>query len=149
IYGGCQIELNEDRMSWRAMDVSMWKGHSAYIELIDSPIPTLSHGDQGQYTPRISNGYLAVDEIRFADSPESPASPDEPAAGSPIPLPAGYREIEASIPIPSCAPAFVDGPGEDEAIFLRGNHKTLGAIAPRGAPAVCSRQSAATGDQSK
>ena len=41
------------------------------------------------------------------------------------------EEIDRDIPAPVFAMALTDGTGEDEKIFIRGNHKTLGAVAPR------------------
>ena len=40
-------------------------------------------------------------------------------------------EIDVTVPEPVFAIALTDGTGEDEKIFIRGNHKTLGAVAPR------------------
>jgi hypothetical protein len=61
--------------------------------------------------------------------------------GAPVPLAAlelleRYHRMEAALPAPLRAPAFADGTGEDEFVFLRGNHRTLGELAPRGAPEV-------------
>ena len=42
-----------------------------------------------------------------------------------------YHETEASLPQPARVPAMADGDGVDERIFVRGNHKTLGELAPR------------------
>lgn len=47
-----------------------------------------------------------------------------------------YRNLEATIPRPNRAPAIADGTGEDEFVFLRGNWRTLGERARRGAPEV-------------
>ncbi len=54
------------------------------------------------------------------------------------------RELDAALPDPLRAPALCDGPGEDEVVFLRGNHKTPGDVAPRQLMGVlCGPQSAA------
>ncbi len=45
-----------------------------------------------------------------------------------------YRELAAGLPTPQRAPALADGTGEDEFIFLRGNHRTPGEKAPRRPP---------------
>lgn len=57
IYGGLTIGINtkDDAFQWFAMDVSMWLGHSAYVEILDD-----------------GPGYVAVDQIVFADD-RSPA----------------------------------------------------------------------------
>jgi len=51
IYGGLTFYAQNDRLYWAEQDVSMWKGHNAYIEFLDD-------GD----------GYVAVDRIVFADN---------------------------------------------------------------------------------
>jgi hypothetical protein len=49
---------------------------------------------------------------------------------------ARYRGLAASLPLPERAPALADGTGEDEFVFLRGNHRTPGEPARRGPPEV-------------
>ncbi|HEY8505003.1 MAG TPA: DUF1549 domain-containing protein, partial [Gemmataceae bacterium] len=62
IYGGLEFAVNHgDEFRWHAQDVAMWKGHRAYVELLDN-------GD----------GYLAADAIVFADTPSPP--PERPNA---------------------------------------------------------------------
>jgi hypothetical protein len=41
------------------------------------------------------------------------------------------RDIEARIAPPNATPAMADGTGENEHVFIRGNHKTLGDEVPR------------------
>jgi hypothetical protein len=56
IYGGLTFTVNQrDRFGWAVQNLSMWKGHNAYIEFLDD-------GD----------GWVALDQILFADS-ASPA----------------------------------------------------------------------------
>tara|TARA_Y100001934_G_scaffold38770_1_gene45416 strand:- start:5651 stop:9466 length:3816 start_codon:yes stop_codon:yes gene_type:complete len=42
-----------------------------------------------------------------------------------------FREIESSLPAPEHVLVMADGSGENEKIFIRGNHKALGEEAPR------------------
>jgi hypothetical protein len=61
IYGGLTLQLKgNDRPEWYVQDVGQWVGHTAYIEVVDR-----------------SNGYVAVDEVRFSDAgaPAEPANP--------------------------------------------------------------------------
>lgn len=149
IYGGLSVELKDDRPAWRTMDVSMWLGHRAYIELIDSVVPNTSHGaTAAMQSGQPGDGYLAIDEIRFSDlgAPENPPAdtlthtPEAAKAASPELL-TEYRRIEQRIPLPIYVPAACDGTGEDERIFNRGNYRTLGETAPRRLlPAVCSME---------
>jgi mono/diheme cytochrome c family protein len=47
-----------------------------------------------------------------------------------------YHALEASLVVPQRAPAFADGTGEDELVFVRGNWRTPGERAPRDVPEV-------------
>ena len=47
-------------------------------------------------------------------------------------LKARFDQLTQEIPQPQLALAMADGTGIDEHVFIRGNHKTLGEIAPRG-----------------
>jgi hypothetical protein len=199
IYGGLSIELKGDRPVWRTMDLSMWQGHSAYIELVDSSMPNLSQPLAAAATKgETSDAWLAVDEICWTDEPAAPQLKphvpwllDDPFIESPdhlarnyqsavldaidgrllkraddlqddhdpayallnvllaqglldVPrsadgkaleplavLLAEYRQLEASLVIPTYAPAAVDGTGEDERVFNRGNYRTPAEAAPR------------------
>lgn len=59
IYGGLHIQPNTLDMRWFTMDVSKWVGLRAYIEFVDN-----------------GAGSIAVDEVAFSDSPETPNAPD-------------------------------------------------------------------------
>jgi len=60
------------------------------------------------------------------------SSSDPPAQPSPLrKLIAEYHRIEASLPDPVRVPAMADGDGFSEHVFIRGNHKSLGELAPR------------------
>jgi hypothetical protein len=100
----------------------MYAGHRAHIELIDD-------GD----------GWLAVDEIRLNDT----GAPKPATAEAESPLPselveklAGYAqrldEEASNLPEPKRVLAAADGEGVDEHVFLRGSHKNLGDVVPRG-----------------
>ncbi len=47
-----------------------------------------------------------------------------------------YRALESALPAPLRGPALADGTGEDEFVFLRGNHRTPGELVPRRPPEV-------------
>src|SRR5262249_39269314 len=56
IYGGLTVTVNHgDAFQWRVQDVSMWKGHRAYIEIIDE-----------------GPDFIAVDRILFGDGGPPP-----------------------------------------------------------------------------
>ncbi|MDB5311449.1 MAG: Planctomycete cytochrome [Gemmataceae bacterium] len=138
IYGGLAQPVNHgDDLKWVVFDLRMWKGQTAYLELLDD-----------------GPGYVAVSEVWFADA----SPPAEPGARVPTPpqadlppaaretaevkrLAARIRELEGKIPGPQRAPAMRDGTGQDERVFIRGNPKNLGVEAPRAFPEVFGRTS--------
>jgi hypothetical protein len=123
IYGGLAQAVNHgDELRWLVFDLKMWKGQPAYLELLDE-----------------GPGYVALREAWFADAappadavervplPELPAS-DTPEVKK---LAERIRDLEAKIPTPRRAPAMRDGTGINEHVFVRGNPKNLGVVAPR------------------
>jgi hypothetical protein len=132
IYGGLQRDLNGEAPAWITMDVAQWAGHSAYLELDDGATVDFT---TGQALIREGRGYIAVDEIRFADGPAPPIptrstpSGDRPAALAP--LLARYREVESSLPEPTLGQALTDGSGIDARVHVRGSTKIMGEVAPR------------------
>jgi hypothetical protein len=177
LFGGCKFPVKTDgQWTWhrQAGDLQMYRGHRAYIELVD-------HG----------GGWTALEQVVFSDSEHPPEEPphawSEQVAGdltldSPEKLAAEYGryweslqqrwtrgtpdaadvavvnwlirhellgEGEASLkdfvaaartrieqwtkeaPAPLRVTAALDGTGEDERIFIRGNPRTLGPVAPR------------------
>ncbi|MEX0712400.1 MAG: PSD1 and planctomycete cytochrome C domain-containing protein [Pirellulales bacterium] len=185
IYGGLTIALDGDESAWHAMDVSMWLGHRAYVEVQDlgegyaaldrlifadgpppgdSPNPLIvsmledadltspgelarayvalfgesvrrwTSGDaQSQAFPQASQHAALLNlllELGQAKRDGSAAEDDESAKA----LAAYARqraELEAAIPVSRRALAMVDGTGENEHVFIRGNHRTLGEEVPR------------------
>ncbi len=65
IYGGLSIAVKAETPAWYTIDVTMWQGHRAYLEMIDGAALDYTGGPT-RYAP--GDGYLAVDEIRFADT---------------------------------------------------------------------------------
>lgn len=138
IYGGLTVAIDSDRPRWFSIDVGMWVGHTAYLELAD--------GGTVDYTQGVSrysdgSGFLAVDEIRFSDQARTPAlaksiAPqlidlgriDDARLGAAL---ARYRAVETTIPAPTLALAIVDGTPEDDRVHIRGGTKTLGEVVPR------------------
>jgi hypothetical protein len=123
IYGGLEFEVKSDALQWKTMDVSMWIGHRAYIELVDD-----------------GPGYLGIEQIVFCDLAMPKTKPADrqaiPEAGDALAprlkeLLEEYRAVEASLPTPKRAMAMQEGTPVEERVFIRGNHKTLGDIVPR------------------
>ena len=128
IYGGLAQGINHgEELRWLVFDLRMWKGNTAYLELLDD-----------------GPGYFAASEAWFADAPPpaelgssvaAPPSADlPPAAQNNLEakrLADRVKEIEAKLPEPRRVPAMRDGTGRNEKVFVRGNPKTPGVEAPR------------------
>ncbi|MGP0069348.1 MAG: DUF1553 domain-containing protein [Isosphaeraceae bacterium] len=149
IYGGLTTTVDVgDRPGWVTQDVGMWLGHTAYLEIADGSIMDF----QGA-TTRLhdGHGYIAVNEIRMSNRPNTSAAP-ELAGDASVDLGqvvsalrptqdrladrlssaiAEARSTESQIHDPTLALAIADGTGLDERILIRGNHKNPGEVVPR------------------
>jgi cytochrome c553 len=163
IYGPLTFGLDNERPAWRTIDLRLWKGRRAYIELSDSPLDNLSLPALAALEKPF-DGWVRLDAVQRseepspktrpntlvskspadiraalgrADTPDACEALDRLLAGHPLTTPAlvdlvrRRAAIEAQIPAPHRALAMTDGPGEDERVFVRGAHTTLGEIAPR------------------
>jgi len=146
----------------------MWKGHMAYIELIDDndgfiAVDQIVTGDRGPQ-PRLASELEYV--AKLLESPESAKAIRTHAetiinswangkfdrlpqvtgdiqflnamlaavrlATDPWTAPrAEYNRLTASLPLSRRAMAMCDGTPENERVFIRGNHKSLGTEVPR------------------
>jgi Protein of unknown function (DUF1553)/Protein of unknown function (DUF1549)/Planctomycete cytochrome C len=124
IYGGLAIQVDKDKLHWRTMDVSMWQGHRAHIEIVDD-----------------GPGYIGVEQIIFSDLGLPKATPANSPGVGPTPndvdsarvaeLFAEYKAVEASLQAPTRAMAMEEGTPVEERVFVRGNPRTLGEPVPR------------------
>jgi Protein of unknown function (DUF1553)/Protein of unknown function (DUF1549)/Planctomycete cytochrome C len=123
IYGGLTIQVDKDVLHWRTMDVAMWQGHRAHIEIVDD-----------------GPGYIGVEQIVFSDlGPPQTTPPDNQVAPTAkddnvsrvAKLLEKYQAVETSLPVPTRAMAMEEGTPVEEHVFIRGNHKILGELVPR------------------
>ena len=150
IYGGLTARVNSETPGWITLDVGMWKDHRAYLEIGDGGTLDYSGGNTSRMT---SDGFVAVDEVQFSDSPvpETAASitvgplPESPEQAHAMAVREGlyapneeiarlarrYQAIESAIPSPTLVPAILDGTPEDERVHIRGSSRTLGDVVPR------------------
>jgi mono/diheme cytochrome c family protein len=135
IYGGLTREVQNEAPHWVTLDVAMWRGHRAYLEIADGAIVDYTGG---RTAAPPGDGWIALDEVVRADGPAPRDARPEPVAvailaGDPAIADAiaRARAIEAAIPTPTFAPGLADGTPEDDAIHVRGNPRNLGAPAPR------------------
>ncbi len=153
IYGGLTTTINTgNELRWLTMDVQMWAGHSAYVEIADGAVVdfegAIAQVDSG-------HGWIAVDEIRTSDQPtpsptaQSRARSIERATCDVAAAIAALRAVRTSlaarlaqavaeadsidrqIPEPMLAPSQAEGTGINEHVHIRGSHKNLGEVAPR------------------
>jgi hypothetical protein len=147
IYGGLTLGVDSPESArWYSMDLSMWVGHSAYLEIADGAAVDFT---QAQSRLLDGNGFVALDSVIFSASPSSPPLPspapsisfDEitaelDASHSPLAnrlrsLLSDYHCIEQEIGLPALGLAQADGTGEDERILIRGNTRNPGSVAAR------------------
>jgi hypothetical protein len=206
IYGGLMKRPEHDSLTWFTFDVSMWRGHRAFIEFSDTIVPDPADDQRKDgYAP---GGWISASRVIFSDESKPPAfsgfstwlqllgtqppdsldalaaryqtafrkaqrtfesdkrhySSEEQAQlafldrllqkrwlGGRLSsfetesrggqsnadathlkrLLSEYHRIESTLHGPLCVPAMVDGDGCDEHVFIRGNHKTPGELAPR------------------
>ena len=103
-----RILTGDDRFAWKTIDARMGVGNVGYLAIEDVDRETS----------------VAVDRICFSDRKDPPPSPDDNRIAPP-PLP------EVKSPSSTFAMATTEGEPKDAQIHVRGNHKTLGAAAPR------------------
>lgn len=152
IFGGVSININtKDQFQWvrQAGDLHRYKGHRAHIEIIDqgggyAVVDQIVFANRGQppYVPEMAAKLIpavdgAQDLADFATRYATAISKLEQhglvfaAADSDLTKTIANAQqmiaaIEREIPNPILAPAITDGTGEDEHVFVRGNHKALG-----------------------
>jgi hypothetical protein len=128
IYGGLKRAIDSSKPAWITIDLDMWKGHQAYVEVVDKSV-----GDPGGPAGQ-KDGWAAMGRVVMSDEAKTPSGVPEPRASSVAvdgALTARYRELEKEIAAPAYVPAACDGPGDDERVFTRGSPKNPGAVVPR------------------
>ena len=87
IYGPLVQSYESPVSAWRTIDVRMWKGRRAYLEVADSGIPLLAADGAADLPPNVqqaSNSWIALEDARLSDAPTPPAVPNA-LAGQPAP----------------------------------------------------------------
>ncbi len=85
IYGSLRKVLDFDQLQWITIDLTMWKGHRAYLELADLSVGDPAGGGKASYG---EEGCFAVHRVVFKDE----ASPPTPTNQSWNPLAEGDPE---------------------------------------------------------
>jgi hypothetical protein len=153
IYGGLTTTINNgNELRWLTIDVQMWAGHSAYVEIADGAVVDFS-GAVSQVDS--GHGWIAVDEILTSDQPtpspaaQSRARSSESESFDIIAAIAALQAVQPSlavrlaealaetdsidrqIPEPMLAPSQAEGTRMNEHVHIRGSHKNLGEVVPR------------------
>jgi cytochrome c553 len=149
IYGALTRRVNlGDQPEWLTQDVSMWLGHSAYLEVSDGG--TIDF-DGSNALLDDGHGQIFVDEIRMSNRPAPATSLGDAARVLDLGVVTASLKksgrtklaerlaeaiaeaiaIEARLAEPTLAVAITDGTGENEHIHIRGSHKNLGEVVPR------------------
>ncbi len=132
IYGGLTRHVKNEKPHWVTFNLGMWKGHECYVEIAD-----LSNGDPGGKGSS-PDAYGAVQQLWLTANNRPPAVP-LPKLPEAIKLAEGeatrhfaeYNKLAGSVPRPVVVPVMLEGSGRNEKLFVRGNHKNLGAEVPR------------------
>jgi len=138
IYGGLTLKVDAADPRWYRMDVRMWKGQTAYLELADGGTVDYT---KGKTAYNDGSGFLAVGEIRQSDEaslpPPAVARQARSLKGGEASRPRldalleQYRLEEAKLASPRFALAILDGTPEDQRVLIRGNTRTPGELVPR------------------
>jgi hypothetical protein len=100
---------------------------AAYAKMLAEIAEKLARGKNRLSPDEASLANWLVQGTWLTASREQPALPSAVTAF----VREQQRLIEQFRREPRTAPAMWDGPGEDERLFIRGNHKTLGEVVPR------------------
>ena len=131
IYGGLTRNLNNEEPHWEVFNVSMWKGHQAYIEIADLTNSDPAGRGSGP------DGYAAVQQLWISAEGRPPAGAlskrpaETPLAVEALPHGAAYQKLADTVGRPTVVPVMLEGTALNEKVFIRGSHKNLGEEVPR------------------
>src|SRR5262245_15117836 len=137
LYDGLHKAIDGEAAHWLTFDVHAWRGHEAHVQVLDVRAHDLADPDRdGKQYP--DDAWFAVHRLVADDSKEPPPTAAEVGEYE---LPRGAAAVEsaidawqqacAALPPPVTVPATIDGTGEDEHVFFRGDHHQRRALAPR------------------
>lgn len=136
-----------DRWHHVTHDLSAYVGHRAYYEVIDHRNNAGIAVDALWWSSERPGAWLDARPAAIPPADMAPGPRDDPdeiaiagwLLGSGLAaadLPSDARDAFAAAardcPAPVRAPAMTEGTPEDERLFIRGNHRELGDVAPRG-----------------
>ena len=140
IYGGLHRTVNKPQAHWLTYDLGQWPGHDAFVQCIDQTAHDLGDPTHsgGRFWP--DDGWLAVQAVIASQHREAPpadhgtALPHRPWSDLPAAVSVALAQLttaQAALPVSATLPGLSDGTGTDAALYLRGDHRTPGAVQPR------------------
>ncbi len=120
--------VTHDKFQWLTLggDLPMYRGHRAWLEIEDK-----------------GSGFFVVDRVVASDRRKPPKASGDAGQAEPlensndtavrnrmVALSKSIKEATTGLPR-KMAITIEDGSGENEVVFIRGNHKTPGEVAPR------------------
>lgn len=135
IYGSLRKIVNDVQPRWYTFDMKMWKGRQVYVECLDGgpedPGVALDFPKGRESWMQVLYGSLSNDRkppVELSNNHESVMPLEEQW----LTLAKQREMLDKLCPTPRYAIATLDGTGEDERIFVRGNHRLPGDRASRG-----------------
>jgi hypothetical protein len=132
IYGGNTRTLNNEQPHWVTFNVTMWKGHHCYLEIVDLSIA--NHNGKGLKP----DGYAAVQQLWLSANGRPPAGAlpklaelIKPSGAEAEALLKKYQQLANAVPRPATVPVMLEGTARNEKVFIRGGHGNLGPEVPR------------------
>jgi hypothetical protein len=122
IYGGLRKVINHAEPRWITFDLAMWRGHRAYLELIDDPTPDLAGAAGSGLT---ADGWFDLVEVVASD--DGKPAPREKLFEI-VEVPPAVREQLAALDeqgrtlaaATAKAPILTDSEGLDQPVLIRG-----------------------------
>lgn len=160
IYGGLDIKVQDgDEPRWMSMDVSLWKGRRAYVEVLDNgggwfrleQIALSDGGPPETHAAESELGWSMDDFTAALKSLVEPKNDEQTMLAAEVVnrllaanvvslagLDAQLAELNKqrktlldALPNPRRGIGIVEGTPEDDFLYIRGNHKSFGAKIPR------------------
>jgi hypothetical protein len=130
IYGRLRTNVNSTRPHWVTVDLKMWLGKQAHVQFVDQRSPDLADPHRGTRRYR-DDAWIATRRVVLSDERDPPEAPtssrttDYWAGSDPARVAlAAYLLAQHALPSGETLPGMADGTGQDEGVFVRGNHRT-------------------------
>ncbi|MEO6595097.1 MAG: DUF1549 and DUF1553 domain-containing protein, partial [Planctomycetota bacterium] len=139
IYGELRREVKDANAHWLTFDAAAWHGRPAFVQCLDQRAPDLGDGDH-EHSGHPEAAWLAVQAVVLSKHAEPPSCAPliEPQAPTWPRVPHAVRtalqelqQQQSLLPVSPTVPSLGDGTGTDEHVFVRGDPRQPGTLAPR------------------